>query len=109
MAIPDRTKYQPLVDYLAAQTDRAVTLSFAEIEAIIGGSLSVSASGMSGVWHEVKHLHVRRWREMGWRARFDRRNRCVHFTRDAERQAFGKGMTHAEARRYRSEPLSAGG
>ncbi len=82
MAIPDRTKYQPLIDYLAAQTARAVTLSFAQIEALIGAPLSVSASGMPTAWHRATQMHVRRWREMGWRARYDRRNQCVHFTRE---------------------------
>jgi hypothetical protein len=79
-----RTMYQPLVEYLAIQSEREVTLSFVEIEAIIGMPLSVSASGMPGVWHDTRNLHVRRWRAMGWRARYDRRNQCVHFARDAE-------------------------
>ncbi len=77
------TKYQPLIDFLAVQTDRAVTLSFAEIEAIIGAPLSLTAMNMAMTWHTAsKQPHVCRWREMGWRARYDRRNQCVHFTRD---------------------------
>jgi len=78
------TKYQPLVDYLAVQTVRDVTLSFVAIEAIIGAPLSLSATLMPDPWHALRQNHVRQWRAMGWHARFDRRNQCVHFTRDAE-------------------------
>ncbi len=79
-----RTIYQPLLDFLAAQTDRDVTLSFSEIEAIIGWPLSASACAMPTFWNAMMNLHVRRWRKMGWRAHYDRRNQCVHFARDAE-------------------------
>ncbi len=79
-----RTKYQPLIEHLAAQTEREVTLSFAEIEAIIGAQLSVSALVRPMIWHSMTEEQVRRWRELGWCARFDGRNQCVHFTRDAE-------------------------
>ncbi len=79
-----RTIYQPLVDFLAIQSERDVSLTFDQIEAIIGRPLSVSAMGMTNPWHATTHPQVRRWRAIGWRARFDRRNQCVHFTRDAE-------------------------
>jgi len=79
-----RTKYQPLLDFLAVQTEREVTLSLAEIEAIIGVPLSVTASITPQVWHSTAEAQVCRWREMGWSARYDRRNRCVHFARDTE-------------------------
>ncbi len=78
-----RTIYQPLIEYLAIQSERDVTLSFVEIEAIIGRPLSVSALVDAAVWHVTTLPHVRRWRERGWRARYDRRKTCVHFTRDA--------------------------
>jgi hypothetical protein len=87
MAIPDRTMYQPLIDFLATQSEREVTLTFGEIEVIIGRPLSVSALMDPGACHRVPHLHVRRWRAIGWRARYDRRNQCVHFTRDAEEES----------------------
>ncbi len=77
-----RTMYQPLVEYLAIQSERDVSLSFVEIEAIIGRPLSVSALIDAAVWHATTEPHVRRWREMGWHARYDRRNTCVHFTRE---------------------------
>ncbi len=79
-----RTIYQPLVEYLAIQSERDVTLTFVAIEAIIGRPLSLSAMNMSSIWHNTTQAHVRRWRAISWRARYDRRNTCVHFTRDAE-------------------------
>ncbi len=79
--MPRTMLYQPLIDFLAMQTVQDVTLSFVAIEAIIGAPLSTSATIMSNPWHAMTHSYVRQWREMGWRATFDRRNRCVHFTR----------------------------
>ncbi len=79
-----RTKYQPLLDFLAIQSERDGTLSFSEIEAIIGAPLSVSAMTMPTAWHRATEMHVRRWRAIGWRAYYDRRSQCVHFARDAE-------------------------
>ncbi len=90
MPVPGRTKYQPLIAFLATQHERDLTLTFAEIEAIIGMPLSVSASNDCDVWHSTRQSHVRRWQEMGWRARFDRRNHCVHFMRDDEETADGR-------------------
>ena len=43
MARPKGSKYQPLADYLAAQTADEVRLSFAAIEAILGAALPTSA------------------------------------------------------------------
>ncbi len=77
-----RTIYQPLIDFLAVQSERDVTLSFVEIEAIIGRPLSLSALMDAAVWHATTQPQVRRWRAMGWRARYDRRDQCVHFTRE---------------------------
>lgn len=83
---PYPTTYQPLIGYLAAQTGRDVTLSFADIEAIIAARLSVSACGMPAFWNvmmnqpQVRH----QWEAMGWRACYDRRTQSVHFTRDEE-------------------------
>ncbi len=78
--MPCRTMYQPLIEYLAKQDEREVTLTFTEIEAIIGRPLALAALNMPQSWHAPTNLHVRRWQAIGWRARFDRRNQCVHFT-----------------------------
>lgn len=82
--MPRRTKDQPLVDFLAMHNAQDVTLSFTEIEAIIGVPLALSASNDPGTWHSPLKLPVRQWQAIGWHARFDRHNHCVHFTRDPE-------------------------
>jgi len=79
-----RSRYQPLVDHLAALTEREIMLTDAEIEAILGAPLPTSAYVGSVYWTDPRLVHVQQWRTLGWRARRDRRNHCVHFARDAE-------------------------
>ncbi len=79
------TKYQPLVDHIAAQMDSdAVTLSFAEIEAIVGAPLPEAMRVETVSWNGAHRAYVRAWEAAGWTATLDRRNRCVHFTRNDE-------------------------
>ncbi len=81
---PRPSKFQPLADYLAALTVDRVMLPFAVLEAIFGGPLPLSAYITSWWWHNATYAHVRGWEALGWRARYDRLNECVHFTRDAK-------------------------
>ena len=78
------TKYQPLIDHVVAQTGEAVTLSFTEIEAILGSTLSETMQVDTALWNSTQYALVWRLEAQGWRARLDRRNHCVHFTRDAD-------------------------
>ncbi len=78
------TKYQPLVDHVAAQTKDTVTLSFTEIEALVGALLPETMQIDTGWWNGVSHAYVRAWQAAGWTATLDRRNRRVLFTRAAE-------------------------
>jgi hypothetical protein len=78
------TKYQPLVDHIAAQNEQELTLSFTEIEAIVGSPLAESMRINTAVWTSTAYALVWRLEALGWHARLDRRNRCVHFTRDTE-------------------------
>ena len=60
------TKYQPLVDYIAAETEGAVTLSFAEIEAILGRPLPETMQIEAAHWRHSRTalgwgLHARGW------------------------------------------------
>jgi len=64
-------KYQPLGDYLAAQSGAAVTLSFSEIEAILGAPLPASAA-TRGFWSNRRSVwgmptRARAWSAAGWR------------------------------------------
>ncbi len=74
--------YQPLATYLAASATGEVMLTFAEIEAILGASLSVTAQVSPSWWSGTVPPHTRTWRALGWRARLEQHNRRVIFTRD---------------------------
>ncbi len=76
------TKYQPLVEYVAAQTEQALTLSFAQIEAMVGSPLSETMQVDASQWNSARLAYVWRLKALGWHARLDRRNQCVHFIRD---------------------------
>jgi len=77
-----RTRYQPLIDHLAARDGRDVVLTLPEIEAIIGAPLATTAYVDTWYWTGRTLACVRRWEALGWRARLDRRNGRVHFARD---------------------------
>ncbi len=78
------TKYQPLVDHIAAQSEKALTLTFAQIEEMVGGPLPETMQVDASQWTSARLAYVWRLGDLGWRARLDRRNQCVHFTRVAE-------------------------
>ncbi len=84
MPIRGFSRYRALVDHLAICSERAITCTFPEIEAILGLSLPSMAYAEHGWWTDAGLAHVRLWRALGWRARYDRRNACVHFTRTEE-------------------------
>ena len=76
------TKYRPLIDFLGAHPARHLTLTLVQIENILAAPLAVTAQVNGENWTGTRFAHVRAWRALGWRARLDRRNQCVHFTRD---------------------------
>jgi len=80
--MPPLRRYQPLIDHLASRTESEVSLTFPEIEAILGVPLALSAYVNTSYWTGRTMAHARALRALGWRARIDRRNRCVHFTRE---------------------------
>ena len=63
------SRYQPLADYLAALPPETVslTLTFPEIEAILGEPLP-AAAGIVAWWRNSTGADVRPWRAAGWRA-----------------------------------------
>ena len=63
------SKYQPLAVYLAAQPGDTVTLTFAEVEAVIGAPLPPSADVYHSWWSSTLSYRpqVRAWRGVGWR------------------------------------------
>ncbi len=79
------SRYQALVDLLAASNDDEVVLTFKEIAAIIGRRhLPETAILHPGWWTDKRNGPVVLWTAIGWRARADRDHLCVHFARDAE-------------------------
>ena len=61
------SKYSPLRDYLASRpaTRAAVTLSFRDIDALVGG-LPPSARTLRTWWGNSSHVQALQWREAGW-------------------------------------------
>ncbi len=75
--------YQPMADYLAAIESAEAVLTFAQIEAILGVPLSLSAQTSPSWWSGTIPSHTRTWRALGWRAHLEQRDQRVRFTRDA--------------------------
>ena len=53
------SKYSPLGDFLKAWPDREITLTFEEIEEIIGSRLPPSAYAKRGFWNNNTNEYVR--------------------------------------------------
>jgi len=96
--------YDPLKDYLMGCGDDAVTLSFAQIEAILGRALPASARKYDAWWANVgdspstQHSHARSWHAAGYRARVDRAGGKVLFYRGAQRAVPNPAPSPAEPR-----------
>jgi len=78
------SRFQALADYLAQCTEPGIVLDFAQIEAIIGHSLAVSAYTSDSMWASARTASVRCWRAVRWQAWLDIKGRCVVFTHDAK-------------------------
>lgn len=79
-----RNRYRPLIDYIAAQHEKTLTLSFDDIDKILGSPLSEDMRTNARMWGAIKNALVWRLEAHGWHARLDRHGHCVHFVRDAE-------------------------
>ncbi|WEJ99344.1 MAG: hypothetical protein P0Y59_20810 [Candidatus Sphingomonas phytovorans] len=76
--------YLPLRDFLAARGDRAVSLSFKEIEDLIGRPLPSSASGaVSRQWwsNAPSHSQARAWLSLGRKAKLNLAAQMITFSR----------------------------
>ena len=83
---PGTSVYQPLGDFLRNYPEDTVTLTFAEIEAVIGCPLPPSAYRSRNWWHdEQERPHQRAWLDVGWEARSVRlRRQTISFERVSE-------------------------
>jgi hypothetical protein len=75
-------RYRPLLQHLAVlpSEQRACVLSFAELAAILGSPLAVSAR-LNGWYWTAGPVARANWIRDGWDARLDRGDRAVTFTR----------------------------
>ena len=79
-------KYDPLIAYLAAFAAGEVTLTFAEIEAIIEAPLPPSARRAAFWGNTTEQVVQPPWRQAGWRVRrtdLHADTRTVTFVREA--------------------------
>jgi hypothetical protein len=68
--VRSRSKYDPLYHHLVNSTETVVSLSFAEIERILGFALPASARRHQAWWaneREGTHSHARSWLEASYR------------------------------------------
>jgi hypothetical protein len=78
------SRFQPLLDRLAACEADELVLPFAQVAALLGRrSLPESAVLQTNWWTNKNLGQVRAWRALGWRAIADRDNLRVRFIRDA--------------------------
>jgi hypothetical protein len=60
-------KYEPLQRVLEGAAAGELTLSFAELEALIGGAVPVGASAPTWWANAARTFQGRAWRNAGWR------------------------------------------
>jgi hypothetical protein len=72
-------KYEPLRRALSKSDGKCVTLTFSEIEQIIGASLPASASKDNRWWNPSgRHIHAQTWEKSGYRAVHVEKNRVLN-------------------------------
>lgn len=107
MSISRPSKYDPLIDHLKSQVASEVTLTFAEIDALLGDKLPPAAMAYPAWWAnsptDPTHSWARRWTAAGWRARVDLTNQSVTFERVSNAEPPLKRLT--DLRPIRHEPV----
>jgi hypothetical protein len=76
--------YKPLEDFLGSQEKETVTLSFADIEKIVGRPLPQSAYRWDWWWKDedtstTRHVQSKAWTRQGFSAHVDRTRHVVEF------------------------------
>jgi hypothetical protein len=82
---PRMSKYEPLQHFLRSQREPVVTLTFTQIESILGRELPASARRYRPWWANEEagtHVHARAWLDVGRRStNVDLNNGSVDFVR----------------------------
>ncbi|SDH03627.1 DUF7662 domain-containing protein [Desulfosporosinus hippei] len=60
-------KYRPLQQFLEKCKGQTVTLTYEQMEGIIGGKLPMSAHKYPAWWANGGHYYADSWLEVGWR------------------------------------------
>jgi hypothetical protein len=94
------SKYDPLRDFLRAQTSSETPMRFQEIERILGFDLPASARQHPAWWSNNigTHVNARAWRDAGWKtSRVDIRSERVTFVRDLDLERNSPGVSESES------------
>lgn len=81
-------RYDPLRDYLVQCGSDEITLSFTDIESIIGRPLPPSALKYDAWWANIgdsvfnQHSHAKSWHAAGYKAQVNRAGKTVRFCRE---------------------------
>ena len=78
-------KYQKLNDYFSKATNSSITLTFEDIESILGFVLPDSARKHRAAWYEAGHFMPKAWVENGYNIdSLDFRGQTVVFKKQQE-------------------------
>ncbi len=79
-------KYRPLAEYLLASGGAIVSLSYSQLEDILGFSLPGTAHNyMASFWANTKtHSYASSWLGVGYKTRVDQDNGIVHFVKQSQ-------------------------
>jgi hypothetical protein len=75
------SKFAPLVAFVATQGGDNLTLTYTEIERIIGMPLSITAQVGHSIWSSPTQRFVQDLAAIGWRAHLQVHDRAVEFRR----------------------------
>jgi hypothetical protein len=77
-------KYYLLEKYLESQSTSEITLTFQEIERIIGEQLPASAYKYPAWWSNGGHIHADAWLNSGWKVEKLKIGESVVFVKDSQ-------------------------
>ena len=79
------SKYEPMESYLAAQSESPVTLTFAQMEEILGFKLPPSAYNHRAWWSNGKKGGSKFWLKVGWEVDAIKEREWVRFRKAISR------------------------
>lgn len=99
--VPNRSTYKPLAEYLQKQTGPQVTLTFQQIEQILGRKLPASARDHTAFWSNsygsTTHTWATLWMQVGWKAKPKLRAQQILFINVSKESAVQAALTDGVA------------